>query len=396
MTTARISREDSKARTRAELVAAAQRVFLRRGFHAARPRRDRRGGRLHEGRRLLELLGEGRPLPGAARRALRARARRCTRRSSPRGRRDAEETFAPVARVMARRLRGRARVVAAPVEFSTHAVAQPGLSEQMRAAPRGSSTPWRRRRGARARHGSISALPAREAARGTGALMRGMAMEWAIDPEPADRAAFEEMLAAFLRGLAAPRRGAPHDPERATRRTYPAAIRDRVGSCSQSTPGPRPARRPQSERLRDLLAHAASPRPTTAKCSAPTRRGTELDELPTLPKATLMDQFDRIVTDPALRVDDLRAFLAGRIRRRPSRGSYRVFATSGSTGEPGLFVFSHAEFAHWIAVGLARLSACRRRTRHASGRDRRARRATSRGSSSRPSSPGARACRSSA
>ena len=29
-------------------------------------------------------------------------------------------------------------------------------------------------------------LPAREVARGTGALMRGMAVEWAIDPSPAD------------------------------------------------------------------------------------------------------------------------------------------------------------------------------------------------------------------
>jgi hypothetical protein len=41
--------------------------------------------------------------------------------------------------------------------------------------------------------------------------MRGMAVEWAIDGATADRAVFEEMLGAFLRGLAAPRRGASHD-----------------------------------------------------------------------------------------------------------------------------------------------------------------------------------------
>ena len=47
-------------------------------------------------------------------------------------------------------------------------------------------------------------LPAREVARGVGALMRGMAVEWAIDPSPADGRVFEEMLAAYLRGLVVP------------------------------------------------------------------------------------------------------------------------------------------------------------------------------------------------
>ena len=41
---------------------------------------------------------------------------------------------------------------------------------------------------------------------------------------------------------------------------------------------------------------------------------------------------------------------------RSYRDAYRVFATSGATGVPGLFVFSHEEFAHWIAVGLAALA----------------------------------------
>ena len=37
-------------------------------------------------------------------------------------------------------------------------------------------------------------------------------------------------------------------------------------------------------------------------------------------------------------------------------GAYRVFATSGASGFPGLFVYAHDEFAHWIAAGLARLA----------------------------------------
>ena len=46
-------------------------------------------------------------------------------------------------------------------------------------------------------------LPAREVARGIGAFMRGMTLEWAIDPS-GRTPAFERMLAAYLRGLAVP------------------------------------------------------------------------------------------------------------------------------------------------------------------------------------------------
>ena len=31
-------------------------------------------------------------------------------------------------------------------------------------------------------------------------------------------------------------------------------------------------------------------------------------------------------------------------------GEYRIFSTSGTTGIPGLFLYSQAEFAHWVAV----------------------------------------------
>jgi phenylacetate-coenzyme A ligase PaaK-like adenylate-forming protein len=81
-----------------------------------------------------------------------------------------------------------------------------------------------------------------------------------------------------------------------------------------------------------------------------------LAELPTLPKSRLMDEFDRVVTDPNLRAADIQAFLADAEPGAAYRGSYRVFATSGATGVPGLFVYSHREFAHWVAVGLARLA----------------------------------------
>ena len=112
----------------------------------------------------------------------------------------------------------------------------------------------------------------------------------------------------------------------------------------------------QQSRLRAVLAHAVEHSPYYRETLGPDAPERPLSELPTLSKPVLMEQFDRIVTDPALGVDELEAFLADADPGAAYRGAYRVFATSGATGVPGLFVFSHEEFAHWIAVGLAALA----------------------------------------
>jgi phenylacetate-CoA ligase len=75
----------------------------------------------------------------------------------------------------------------------------------------------------------------------------------------------------------------------------------------------------------------------------------ELSELPTLPKRVLMEQFDRIVTHRHLRLADLEPFLARADAGALYPGEYRIFSTSGTTGVPGLFVYSHEEFAQWVA-----------------------------------------------
>ena len=102
-----------------------------------------------------------------------------------------------------------------------------------------------------------------------------------------------------------------------------------------------------------MLAHAVERSPYYREALGADAPATPLEELPTLPKPLLMEQFDRVVTDPALRLADLEAFLADAEPGAAYRGEYRVFATSGSTGIPGVFVYSQEEFAHWIAVGLA-------------------------------------------
>jgi phenylacetate-coenzyme A ligase PaaK-like adenylate-forming protein len=109
----------------------------------------------------------------------------------------------------------------------------------------------------------------------------------------------------------------------------------------------------QQARLRALLEHAVARSPFYRETLGPDAADAALEELPTLPKPVLMEHFDRVVTDPSVRLADLEAFVAGAEPGAFFGGEYRVFATSGSTGVPGMFVYSQEEFAHWIAVGLA-------------------------------------------
>jgi phenylacetate-CoA ligase len=112
----------------------------------------------------------------------------------------------------------------------------------------------------------------------------------------------------------------------------------------------------QRERLRSLIEHAVERSPYYREALGADATDADLADLPTLPKPLLMEEFDRIVTEPRLRAADLQTFLATAEPGASYLGAYRVFATSGATGVPGLFVYAHDEFAHWIAVGLARLA----------------------------------------
>src|SRR4029453_5641151 len=57
-----------------------------------------------------------------------------------------------------------------------------------------------------------------------------------------------------------------------------------------------------------------------------------LRELPVLTKATLMDNFDQVSTDPAVRLSELQAYLDELHSNQPFAGRYWVSATSGSSG----------------------------------------------------------------
>ena len=106
----------------------------------------------------------------------------------------------------------------------------------------------------------------------------------------------------------------------------------------------------QRGRLRGLIRHAVDRSPDYRTTLGPGAERAELSDLPTLPKRVLMEQFDRVVTDRRLHLADLEPFLARADAGALYLGEYRIFSTSGTTGVPGLFLYSQAEFARWVAV----------------------------------------------
>jgi phenylacetate-coenzyme A ligase PaaK-like adenylate-forming protein len=106
----------------------------------------------------------------------------------------------------------------------------------------------------------------------------------------------------------------------------------------------------QEERARALIAHAVSKSPYYREALGADAAERPLAELPTLSKATLMAEFDRVITDPRLRLADLRAHLSGPDPAQSFLGEYRVATTSGTTGRRSIVVFTAEEAAAWRAV----------------------------------------------
>ena len=72
-----------------------------------------------------------------------------------------------------------------------------------------------------------------------------------------------------------------------------------------------------------------------------------LHELPVLTKSMLMEHFDELVTDRSIHLDTVREFVDARVEDRLFLDRYRVAATSGSSGQPGFFLFDEQE---WLAI----------------------------------------------
>src|SRR5512133_138593 len=106
----------------------------------------------------------------------------------------------------------------------------------------------------------------------------------------------------------------------------------------------------QRERVQALVAHAVTNSPYYREALGTDAAERPLSELPTLPKATMMAEFDRVVADTRLRLADLQAHLAGPDPSQSFHGAYRVATTSGTTGRRSIVAFTHDEAAAWRAV----------------------------------------------
>ena len=104
----------------------------------------------------------------------------------------------------------------------------------------------------------------------------------------------------------------------------------------------------QQERLAALRKFALERSPFYSRLHA----GFEdrpLGELPVLTKAELMANFDRLVTDRDLRLEEVEAHLAEVTGDVRFRGRYRVVSTSGTMGLRGIFLSDPDEWAQVIA-----------------------------------------------
>ncbi|HHF7375754.1 phenylacetate--CoA ligase family protein [Legionella bozemanae] len=112
-----------------------------------------------------------------------------------------------------------------------------------------------------------------------------------------------------------------------------------------------------NKRLRALLLHAKSKSPwykkTLAKINVENFTKERLDELPTINKTILMENWDAIVTNPKLSL----ALVEKHMRQKNDRldtlylfSNYHVVATGGSSGKRGIFIYDWDE---WITFHTA-------------------------------------------
>ena len=113
----------------------------------------------------------------------------------------------------------------------------------------------------------------------------------------------------------------------------------------------------QHERLDALVRHAARHSPLYRERLAGTLDGpVRLEQLPMVTKAEMMERFDDLVCDPALRRDALLDWVETLDEDRLHPTGHRVMTTSGSSGRKGLFVYDR-EGWRAIATQWLRLSA---------------------------------------
>jgi AcrR family transcriptional regulator len=198
----RLTRDAAKQRTREELIAAARKTFLERGFHAASLAEIAERAGYTTGAIYSNFGGKDDLYLEMLDVELEARAESQRRRM-----RDAPSFDAGI-RAAARDLHEAGLrdpgMTPLMVEFWIYAARDPALRSRARALhERQVALISELVRELSERHGVRFRLPADEVARGGGALSRGVRLERLLDPAGVGAESFEEMFAAYLTGLVA-------------------------------------------------------------------------------------------------------------------------------------------------------------------------------------------------
>jgi len=82
-----------------------------------------------------------------------------------------------------------------------------------------------------------------------------------------------------------------------------------------------------------------------------------LSDLPVINKKIMMEHYDDVVCDPALKREEIEAFISNpENQRKKYKGRYQVIHTSGSTGRVGIFVYGPDDWDWLKAIVLTRVS----------------------------------------
>ena len=117
------------------------------------------------------------------------------------------------------------------------------------------------------------------------------------------------------------------------------------------------SQRQQQRLLRLLEAAVASPlyRERLSPHAGRGVRSTDLARMPHVTRRELIERFDDWVTDPRLKLDELNDFLRDTSRiAEPWLGDYAVWESSGTSGQPGVFVSDARTLAVYDALEAVR------------------------------------------
>lgn len=108
----------------------------------------------------------------------------------------------------------------------------------------------------------------------------------------------------------------------------------------------------QQQQLDRLVRYAATHSPFYRDLYRTIRfdRLVRLEDLPVIDKKTVMENFDRIVTDQRLKIDRINDYIKDLTYDDYYLGEYRVLTTTGSTGLRGIFVYNRLAWSVIIAA----------------------------------------------